>query len=519
MAAEVTAVPAETYPRQAVLFITDTTRWDMLSCYRATGLQTPNLDRLASEGTRFERAYTCQPVCAPARSALFTGTWPHSNGVWANGQPMGANFRTVADYLTPAGAACGYIGKWHLDGTDYFGTGVPAAGWDPEYWYDGRRHLEGLSIDDRVRSRSPKTSSDPRLEPQFTFARGCSDRAVSFLERHREDDFLLVVSYDEPHDPSICPPPFSKMYEDFRWLDDPAQHDDLEGKPYLQRLWAAAGAAPPLQDPAAWTTFFGAQSFVDSEIGRVLEAIEAFAPGAMVIYTSDHGDALGAHQLVAKGPAAYDAIARIPLIIRRPGSIREGTVDDDVVSHIDVAPTILDLFGLPIPPLMAGKTLMPRLADPTSAESGIAFIEFGRYEVDHDGFGGFQPMRAVVDRHHKLVLNLLDTDELYDLLRDPHEVTNEIHNPEYQAIRERLHEAILAWMHETRDPFRGYQWEQRNRSDLALPSWLGRGMTRQRKDDLFLPSQLDYDTGLEVVESTRPTHDRLVETQPPDDPG
>ena len=100
--------------------MTDTTRKDMVGCYGNKKMFTPNLDALAQDGIRYENAYTCQPVCGPARSAIFTGTFPHSNGMVTNGVPLGANVKTIGQRLTDNGIKCGYIGKWHLDGGDYF---------------------------------------------------------------------------------------------------------------------------------------------------------------------------------------------------------------------------------------------------------------------------------------------------------------------------------------------------------------------------------------------------------------
>jgi len=110
--------------KQVVFIMTDTTRKDMLGCYGDKRMITPNLDKLAAEGIRFDRAYTCQPVCGPARSALFTGTFPHSNGAVTNCIAMYDNVKTIGQRLTDNGIHCGYIGKWHLDGTDYFGNGA-----------------------------------------------------------------------------------------------------------------------------------------------------------------------------------------------------------------------------------------------------------------------------------------------------------------------------------------------------------------------------------------------------------
>ena len=108
---------------QIVFIMTDTQRTDMLGCYGNPDMKTPNLDRLARDGVRFDKAYTCQPVCGPARSALFTGTFPHSNGSWGNSMPLGANVKTVGQRLTDSGIHSAYIGKRHLDGGDYFGMG------------------------------------------------------------------------------------------------------------------------------------------------------------------------------------------------------------------------------------------------------------------------------------------------------------------------------------------------------------------------------------------------------------
>ena len=118
----------------------------MLSCYGLEeGMSTPNLDRLAAEGLRYNAAYTCQPVCGPARSAIFTGTFPHSNGMVTNCVPLGDNVKTLGQRLRDNGIHAAYTGKWHLDGGDYFGLGVCPDGWDPDYWYDMHNYLEELT--------------------------------------------------------------------------------------------------------------------------------------------------------------------------------------------------------------------------------------------------------------------------------------------------------------------------------------------------------------------------------------
>jgi len=490
--------------RQAVFLMTDTTRWDMLHCYRNTGLKTPNLDRLAAGGLRFERAYTCQPVCSPARSALFTGVFPHTTGVWGNDMPLGQNVKTIGQRLADHGVHTCYIGKWHLDGTDYFGDGLCPLGWDKDYWYDGRRFLEGMSPADRRRSRSGHTNLDPDLTEGFTFAHHCADRAIDFLSKHRQEPFFLVVSYDEPHGPSLSPRPYSEMYRDFEFPKSRNVWDTLAGKPEHQRLWAGKRLtedkdALKIKEPF----FFGCQTFVDYEIGRVLKAIDTYAPNALVIYTSDHGDALSSHCLDGKGAAMYDEISRIPLLVRCPGLIAPGEACSYPVSHINLVPTILDAMGYETPRWLQGTSMMATLKNPQVRPNEAVFIEFSRFEVDHDGYGGFQPIRSVFDGRYKLVINLLDTDELYDLEEDPEEMVSLIGSAKHAEIRDQLHDRLLQWINDSRDPFRGYYWECRPwRSDRAA-RWDWTEKTRQREEDSYEPRCIDYDTGLEMETSVR----------------
>ncbi|MDD4574345.1 MAG: sulfatase-like hydrolase/transferase, partial [Sphaerochaeta sp.] len=218
-------------PRQVVFIMTDTTRKDMLGCYGNEKMKTPHLDKMAEAGIRYNQAYTTQPVCGPARSAIFTGTFPHSNGVVTNCVPLGQNVKTIGQRLSDKGIKCAYTGKWHLDGGDYFGNGICPEGWDDEYWYDMHRYLLELSEEDRVRSRQSKTAFDEDWDETMTYAHRVSNKALSFLDAHKDEDFFLTVSYDEPHGPFICPPPFNTMYEGFAFEDNPTFHDTLEDKP------------------------------------------------------------------------------------------------------------------------------------------------------------------------------------------------------------------------------------------------------------------------------------------------
>ncbi len=490
--------------KQIVFIMTDTTRKDMLGCYGNPAMRTPNLDRLAQEGIRYENAYSCQPVCGPARSAIFTGTAPHTNGMVTNCVALRSDAQSIGQRLTRGGIHCGYVGKWHLDGGDYFGYGICPEGWDADYWYDMKCYLDELTEEERMRSRRSDTAFDENWGEEMTYAHRCSDRAMDFLEKYQDEDFFLSLSYDEPHGPYICPAPYNTMYEGFRFPDSPVFADDLKDKPLMQRLWAgdALGQKPEeINQPSkSLSQFLGCNSFVDYEIGRVMEVVNRLVPDALVIFTSDHGDMLGAHRLQMKNGAAYKEIANIPLIIRGG---EKGRVVDYPASHIDLAPTILDYMGLPIPVMMEGKSMLPQIKDASVRINDVVFTEFTRYETDHDGFGGLQMMRAAIGDRYKLAVNLLDTDEFYDMEEDPAEVHNRIWDPACAGERDRLHDALLDWMNRTRDLYRGYQWAARPWRTDKKPVWENDGFTRQRENDPGEPRQLDYDTGLEMKEAVR----------------
>lgn len=494
--------PATGEPRQAVVILGESVRYDMLNCNRQTGLKTPNLDRLAQQGIRFDRAYNCQPVCAPARSAVWTGLYPHTNGVMGNSMPLGDTVHTIGQRLNDRGIHCAFMGKWHLSGTDYFDTGIPAPGWDPVFWYDMRTYLSELSPQDRMRSRNPATGRDKFWTADMCYGHRVTNRAVDFLARHKNEDFLLVVAYDEPHHPWLCPLEYTEMYKDYAFPRSPNLDDPLTNKPVEQRIWAGARLGKTL--PAFRNDqYFGAHTFIDNEIGRVLDEIEKSAPHALVAYTADHGVFLDSHHLADKGPAMYDEITRVPFLVKWPGHAPANVASSSLVSHIDLDGTLMEFFGFEVPRTLEGRSMLPLLKDPTASVRNEVFIEFGRYEVDHDGFGAFQPIRCVCDGRFKLAINLMVTDELYDLETDPGELNNLIDSPEHAAVRNHLHDRLVDWMNTSRDPLRGYYWGKRAWRPDFPETWANAGMTRQRENDGYLPRELDYDTGLTMVDATR----------------
>lgn len=408
---------------------------------------------------------------------------------------MGYNIKTIGQRFKDQGLKTAYIGKWHLEG------------WDTEYWYDMRNYLEELNPDERVISRESSSIDNLKIEEEFCYAHRWTERGLSYIDQNRDEDFMLVLSYDEPHHPFLAPRKYSEMYKDYSFPKNPNVMDSLEGKPDYQKVWAGDNLNEDKESlEIKKDKFFGFNTFVDEQIGRILDSLKENCPDAMIIYTSDHGDFLESHSLSSKGPAVYEEVCRVPLIIHFPDMESESIRYNHPVSHINIAPTILEFMGLSLPQILEGTSLIPLLENPEAKINEEIYIEFGRFEIDHDNFGAFQPLRCAFDGRYKLSINLLSTDERYDLSEDPSEMVNLIDHPEAADVRDHLHDRILNWMNETRDPFRGYYWHDRPwRRDAPGKTWNYTGYTRQREHEEYEPRQLDYDTGLEIKESNRKT--------------
>ena len=271
------------------------------------------------------------------------------------------------------------------------------------------------------------------------------------------------------------------MYKDFKFESSAKFTDTLDNKPLMQRLWAGdrltEDESQINQSSDGLALFLGCNSYVDYEIGRVLDVIKEKLPNAI-----------------------YEEVVNIPLIIK--GGER-GKVVTAPASHIDIAPTVMEYFELPTPKLLEGKSMLPQIYDTTLKINSEVYTEFTRYEIDHDGFGGLQIMRGVISENYKLAVNLLDKDEFYDLKKDPDEMVNEIDNPEYLEIICKYHKKLVTHMNDTRDLYRGYQWSLRDWNKGYIPRWDNEGFTRQRENEEYEPRQLDYDTGLPMKKAVR----------------
>lgn len=458
-------MPSDPARMNVVFIMADQQRWDMLGCYGNDWIRTPHLDRLAASGCRFNAAYTTQPVCTPARAGLFTGMWPSSSGASANQLSPYRSTALLGEILSSQGITAGYIGKWHLSGAEgaYYGSGKPDGGFLPEYWYDGRCFIQDVGLDGFEKWRKGED-----LAPEDCWGHRLADRAVQFLEDHAGDDqpFYLSLSFDEPHGPSSAP---ERYYDMYRGTQRPWQEnmgDDLSDKPAVHRAFAEAqnhrGVVPEGTPPNNSPRYYGCTTFLDEEIGRVLDAIDRLCgENTAVIFTTDHGDHAGAHGLIAKGPTMYEEICRVPLLIRAPGLAEPGSVCDSLISHIHLAPTVCRLLGVQPHAQFQATEATGLLRDPAGSVTDAIFMEYDRFGLPHSNNWGFWPSRCIRTRRYKLVLNLLDRDELYDLEADPGETINRIEDASLASVRNDLHDTLLEWMERRVDPRRGKGWYTR----------------------------------------------------------
>ncbi|MGH2352627.1 MAG: sulfatase-like hydrolase/transferase, partial [Chloroflexota bacterium] len=374
-----------------VLFLwTDEQRPDTIGAYGNPTIRTPNVDRLAAEGVLFEQAYCTQPVCSPSRASVLTGLYPHRHGVLQNNIPLPAEAPTLAERLRPAGYICGYVGKWHL-GNELGRPALGTHGFDcwvsTEDTYTRDRAAEGFSDYHHFLVSRGYTPPDEGRDGARVFSRPTAARlpeavgkpafqaaeCVRFLETHRDRPFLLMVNFLEPHPPFFSP--FDHLY-------DPAEMELPESwyrameptvpERYRRRRRAYEARFPhaATNDERGWkevkARYWGQCTLVDTYAGRILDRLDelGLAEDTIVVYSTDHGDMMGDHRLIAKS-VQYEGATRVPLIVRVPGLASRRIATP--VSQVDLVPTLLDLLDQPTPAHAQGTSLVPLLIEGDTA--------------------------------------------------------------------------------------------------------------------------------------------------------
>lgn len=445
-----------------LLLLTDQQRYDSLGFNGNKIIHTPNLDQLAERGVKFTHAFTPSQICTPARASLFSGKYIHNHrAVWNVGQsPIGKNkVATSNKFLTEILADAGYhtatIGKWHLGPDDSRrGKYVITADYqdtndESNNHYSNHLKSHGFpgwdthftkSVDSN--SRYAGISGYPK---EHFFSNYIADQAVDFLNRNTKKPFFLCVSDFYPHCPWIPPEPYHQLYSPELIQLSKNIHDKLLSKPSVQRSYHAHKSCAGLtaEDYKRYTSlYYGVISLIDEAYGKILKTITELGldKNTMIIFTSDHGEMLGNHQLLTKGPYMYDEIVRIPLCIKFPGNNLKGT-NHELVSLIDLVPTVFDTAGLEIPIDLDGKSLLPMLQEETSRWRECVFSQYW-YKIKN-GPGIISMAR---NKNWKYCHHITDFDELYDLNNDPEEMNNLCFDPKYKSTLNEMRSILFDWM-------------------------------------------------------------------------
>ncbi len=474
-----------------LLILADGLRADALGCYGNAICRTPNLDRLAAQGTCFEQCMITQPTCTPSRASILTGCFPSALRSRMVGCETPDDPRFLPRVLSSAGYRTASIGKIHLgpqgqEAGQVERTRTANGAFD----YYGFHHVDLVNghgmhcigpaynqwLAERVPDANARIAAAPRLSPGVNAGKistahwalppethggeYIAERTSDYLRQAatHDDPFFLHVSFNDPHHPFTVPEPYASMYRPGDMPPPLPPVSEAEGATKLQ-LGAFRGGVtefadgrqvdrligtPPAdyaQIPVAdWqatkAVYYGMVSLLDAQIGRILRTLDAtgLAGNTVVVFVSDHGEYLGDHGFCGKG-FHYDSVIRTPLLIRGPG-ITVGQRLNGMASTLDIAPTLLELTGVPVPDAVQGVSMRATLTAGQALPRDAVLTE-----NDDD----FVPMRArtLTTRDWKITLYAgCDDGELYDRRLDPHERHNRWRDPGCFQVRQTLLAAL-----------------------------------------------------------------------------
>lgn len=340
----------------------DTTRADRLGAYGFDGVRTPVIDSLAREGILFQRAYAVTPLTLPSHTSLFSGTYPPHHGVRDNGGFI------VPDEITTLAEI-------------YKSSGYETAGFVAAYVLDARWGLD-QGFDTYVDDFDVKGQRFIAMGGVQRPANEVIDKALEWMGQERSAPFFLWVHLYDPHAPYEAPEPYKSRYP---------------GAPYLAEI-----------------------AFTDNQVGRLIEALEMTGKkdSTFIVVAADHGESLGEHGEIQHGFFIYESATHVPLIISTPFEEIAGVQTNEVVSLIDVMPTILDMTGFEIPEAVQGQSLTSLFLEGAASEPRFVYSEtfYARYHY------GWSELTAIQDERYKLIMS--PDPELYDLAEDPGETIN-----------------------------------------------------------------------------------------------
>lgn len=457
-----------------LLVMTDHQRADSIGMIQCGREVTPCLNRLIRESVLFTRAYNTCPLCVPARTAIATGIYPTENGVvyndW-NGHTAGS-FEPFHKTLQRSGYYVGHCGVDHIrvkpllkdQGLDCFINQDNYNAWANSQGLVTERKKEELTlvkeeIDGKYQPKSYSNHKTSRyLSPLNTFKDFYFlDQALHFLrERPAQSPFALFTYLWAPHPPLRVPEPYASMYDPEKITLPDNIGIPSYGEPPLRRKGMPAQMAEHVtadEWKKTWAAHLGLTTMADEIFGTLLDELkrQGVYDNTCILFTSDHGDHLGQHRMYQK-MEMYEEAIRVPLVLKMPkpadGLSYAGSVSD-VVSHLDIRPTLLELAGID-PGICDGRSLLTTACNREADPDRIVFSQYS----GNPGYGTIR--RAAVTKRYKYVYDGAHCHELYDLKKDPHEMNNLANDASYRDVLTGLHTACRAY-HESRHDY--FDWD------------------------------------------------------------
>jgi N-acetylglucosamine-6-sulfatase len=455
--------PAAANQRPNIIFIlTDDQRYDAIGCLgNPPWLKTPNMDRLVKEGLLFKNTFCPMSLCAPSRASFLTGKYATRTGVRDNEVSFPPENVTFSRLLHTAGYETAFIGKWHMGRQN-----------EPQPGFDRWVSFVGQGVyNDPVLNVDGKDIKRPGYITDLL-----NDYALEFLKRKREKPFCLYLAHKAVHDPREPAPRHAALYANETYPLPPSAKYNMEGKPNCVReksVLSKGQTFPP--DPEKWQEntrrYYRCLGAVDDGIGQILKTLGEMdqLKNTVLIFAGDNGYLLGEHGQWDKR-FAYEESIRIPFVVYFPGTVKPGTVRDEMILNIDMAPTLLDLAGVPIPSYMQGQSFKPLLQGKNIKwrEDFLYhyYLEFDLSIMSPEQKAGFEKMfknldpgplltpenMAVRTKEWKYITypGIQDIDELYDLRNDPYEMKNLALDPRSADVLKKMKTRMVQLIEETR---------------------------------------------------------------------
>lgn len=446
-----------------IIIHTDEHNFRTLSCYqdimseeqafvwgKGNNSKTPNIDKIAHQGAIATSYYASSPVCTPSRASLITGLYPQATGAPKNGLHIREDIPTFATILKDHGYATSYVGKWHLAGEEKYAFGIKyKAGFEDNRYMMKGGHAPYFHIKDgKIKGINEKVAAKLPKEEVIHLTDYFTDKTLEILERDKDKPFALMLSIPDPHTPDYAKPPYNTMYED---MDIQAPKTMASEYVAIKPDWAtgtgkneAEGKKSFKNQKNALKQYFGMVSHIDDSVGRILDFLDEnnLTDNTIVIFTSDHGDMFFEHHRRNKG-VPYEASAKIPFVIRYPGTIPAGKVVNTAYTNVDFTPTILSLMNVDYTANFHGLDTSEDFTNNQKEVTSDRIIYFRKT-------GGWW-VTAVSDRY-KLVIDKQEKPYLFDLEKDPDELINFYYDKDYQDIAKNMQTELFKQLEKYDEP-------------------------------------------------------------------